>query len=81
MEYCRMIWDERIENNLRKREAYVLGKSEGKDEGIEQKQTEMIMNMYKDGLELKQISKYANIPIEKVEEIIKNNFDNNKGTN
>ena len=31
-----MIWDERIENNLRDREAFILGKDDGIKEGIEQ---------------------------------------------
>ena len=68
-EYCRMIWDERIEDNLRKREAYILGK----DEGIEQKQTEMIVNMFNDNIDINNIAKYANLPVEKVKEIIENN--------
>ena len=61
-----MIWDERIEEKLRNHDAY----ENGKDEGIEQKQTEMIINMYNDGLELNQISKYANISIEEIKKII-----------
>ena len=80
-EYCRMVWDERIENNLRKYEAYTSGKDEGIQEGIEKgiqegiekKQKEMILNMYKDNLPIETISKYANLSISKVEEIIKNN--------
>ena len=76
-----MVWDERIENNLRKYEAYTSGKDEGIQEGIEKgiqegiekKQKEMILNMYKDNLPIETISKYANLSISKVEEIIKNN--------
>ena len=72
-----MVWDERIENNLRKFEAYTSGKDEGIQEGIqkgiEKKQKEMILNMYKDNLPIETISKYANLSISKVEEIIKNN--------
>ena len=72
-----MIWDDRLEENLRKHDDYNNGKYEGIDIGIEQKQTEMIINMYNDGLELKQISKYANIPIEEVNNIIENNKETN----
>ena len=76
-EYCRMVWDERIENNLRKFEAYTSGKDEGIQEGIqkgiEKKQKEMILNMHNDNLPIETISKYANLTKEKVEEIIKNN--------
>ena len=41
-EYCRMIWDERIEENLRNHDAYETGKHEGKIEG----KIQMIINMY-----------------------------------
>ena len=68
-----MVWDERIENNLRKFEAYTSGKDEGIQEGIKKNQKEMILNMYKDNLPIETISKYANLTKEKVEEIIKNN--------
>ena len=69
-----MIWDERIENNLRDREAFILGKDEGYDsgkiDGIEQKQTEMIINMYRDNLDLDIIAKYANVTVDIVKDII-----------
>ena len=34
-EYCRMIWDERIEEALRNHDAYINGKNEGEDIGID----------------------------------------------
>lgn len=68
-EYCKMVWDERIEENLRKREAYI----HGKDDGIEQKQTEMILNMYAKKIDIKTISEISNISIEEVKNIIESN--------
>ena len=65
-EYCRMVWDERIEKNLRKREDYLLGISEG----IDQKQKEMIINMYKEKIDINTISKISNMSIDDVEQII-----------
>ena len=65
-EYCRMIWDDRLEENLRKHDEY----ADGKNDGIEQKQNEMIINMYKDKLDINTISKYANISVSEVEDII-----------
>ena len=69
-EYCKMIWDERIENNLRDREAFILGKDDGIKEGIEQNRTEIIINMYRDNLDLDIIAKYANVTVDIVKDII-----------
>ena len=43
---------------------------EGKELGIREKTKEMIINMYKDNLSAETISKYANLSIEEVQEII-----------
>ena len=76
-----MIWDERIEESLRNHDAYENGKDEGfyngVEQGIEQKQTEMILNMYNKKMSLEDISEISNISIEKVQSIIKNNTENN----
>ena len=47
-EYCRMIWDERIEETLRRHDDYFNGKYEG----IEQNRMEMIINMYKKNINI-----------------------------
>ena len=55
-------------------EGYASGYDSGKADGIEQKQTEMIINMYKDNLDLNVIAKYANTSVDNVKEIT-NNID------
>ena len=80
-EYCKMVWDERIERNLKAQQEFYDGKKEGiiegKKEGLElgkiNAQKEFVINLYQKKLSLEMISDYTNIPIEKVEEIIKNN--------
>ena len=68
-EYCRMIWDERIERNLRAQQEYF----DGKQDGIEEKQNEMITNLYKNGASIDLICKASKLTREEVEEIIKEN--------
>ena len=53
---------------------YDSGYDSGKADGIEQNRTEMIINMYKDNLDLNVIAKYANTSVDNVKEII-NNID------
>ena len=72
-EYCRMIWDERIDEKLRNHDAYETGKDEGIEQGTEQNRTEMIMRMNRKKIDISTISEIANIPVQKVEEIIKLN--------
>ena len=62
---------------LDREEAVNEGYNSGKLDGIEQKQTEMIMNMYNDSLDLNVIAKYANLSIEEVNNIIKKNKETN----
>ena len=71
-EYCQMIWDERIEENLRKVEDYLNGKNDGERIGIEQTKTEMIINFYENGASLELISKASNLSIDEIKKIIKN---------
>ena len=73
-EYCRMVWDERIDENLRKADAYFGGKDEGIREGIEQgiekgiaqNKREMVINMYKNNIDIDVISKISNLTIEEI---------------
>ena len=74
-EYCRMIWDERIEENLRKHEDFVNGKHEGKIEGEIEKRNQMIMNMYHENVSLEIIAKVSELSVEEIEEIIRNNIE------
>ena len=73
-EYCRMIWDERIDEKLRNHDAYETGKDEGfmngVEQGIEQKQNEMIINFYQNGASLELISKSSGLSIKEIEKII-----------
>ncbi len=80
-EYCKMIWDERIERNLRNQEAYYGGKKDGIEEGIKkgieeginQNRTQMILNLYNNGVSLDLISKASELTIDEVKEIIEKN--------
>ena len=80
-EYCRMIWDDRLEENLRKHDDYNNGKYEGIDigfeqgveQGIEQKQNEMIINFYNNKVPIDIISKSSGLSIKEIEKIIENN--------
>ena len=51
-------------------EGIAKGKAEGKAEGRSETQREVILNMYKDNLDLTTIAKYAGITVEKVKKII-----------
>ena len=68
-----MIWDDRLEENLRKHDDYNNGKYEGIDIGIEQNRIEMIINLYKNGVSLELISKSSGLSIKEIEKIIENN--------
>ena len=76
-----MVWDERIDRNLRKIDAYRdarndgydEGRNDGYDEGSEQTKKEMVNKMYKNNIALETISKVANLSIEEIQNIIKNN--------
>ena len=57
---------------LDREEAVEEGYNAGIEKGIQQKQTEMIINMYKKNINLKTISEVANISLEEVENIINN---------
>ena len=70
-EYCRMMWDERLDETFRKIEAY----DAGKEEGIEEKKKEMIINMYKKSIPIETIASCAEISIEEVKSIINSNGD------
>ena len=72
-EYCRMIWDERIDEKLRNHDAYETGKDEGFMNGVEQKQTEMIINLYNNKVPIDIISKSSGLSINEIEKIIENN--------
>jgi len=54
------------------------GKKEGKKEGAIKKAAEVVLNMYSYGLSIDNISKYTNISINKIEEIIKKATTNNR---
>ena len=73
-EYCRMIWDERLDTNLRRFQDYSDGEDAGIEKGIQEgvlkKQTEMILNMYKEHVPEETIAKYAGISIDEVKKTI-----------
>ena len=72
--YREVIMDSVIEENAIKQELFLFGKHEGKEEGIiegkyEEKE-EIVLNIYKDNLELDFISKYTGLSINKIKKII-----------
>ncbi len=81
-EYCKMVWDERLDENLRKVDAYNDGKSEGIEEGIEmgiqegilKNKVEMILNMNNDNVSLETMSKYSGLKIDEIKKIIQENL-------
>ena len=68
-EYCKMVWDARIDEKLRNIDAYNNGKEEGIEEGIQQKTNEMIINMLNDSVPIESISKYSNLSIDEINDI------------
>ena len=85
-EYCKMVWDERIDEKLRNIDAYNGGKMAGieegrregidlgRKEGIEEGRREAIINMYNNNLSVEIISKCVNLTTDEVNEIIKTNI-------
>ena len=69
-----VVFNDDIEKNVRKEEAYTMGRTEGLENGIKrgiaQKEREMVINMFNDKLPLKTIAKYANITIDEVRRTI-----------
>ena len=67
--------NETIEQNALYEQTYGVGYRRGIEEGIEEgiasKQKEMVINMYKKGLDLSLISECTNLNLEEVNEIIK----------
>ena len=58
---------------LDREEAVNEGYNSGKLDGIEQKQTEMIINMYNKKFDINTIAEISNLSIEEVNNIIQNN--------
>ena len=68
-EYCKMVWDERIERNLKAQQEFY----DGKKEGIIETQKEFVINFANNGVSHEIISKSTGLSIKEVEEIIKYN--------
>ena len=50
-------------------------KKEGFEQGIQKNQREVVINMYKDNLQIETISKYTNLSLEEIKNIINNSKD------
>ena len=80
-EYCKMVWDERIERNLRAQQEYFDGKQEGLKEGKEEgiiegilkNKKDMVINFNNNGVSIDIISKSTGLSIDEVNDIIKSN--------
>ena len=80
-----MVWDERIERNLRAQQEYFDGKQEGLKEGKEEGKKEgiiegilknkkdMVINFNNNGVSIDIISKSTGLSIDEVNDIIKSN--------
>lgn len=77
-EYCKMVWDSRIDEKLRNIDAYNGGKEDGIEEGIEQgikqgikqNQEQMILEFYKNNVSIDIIAKSSGLTVSEVEDII-----------
>ena len=77
-EYCHMIWDERIERNLRNQEAFYGGKQEGlvegltrgKELGFTEKTKEIALNLYNNGANISLISKSTGLSINEIKSLV-----------
>ena len=72
-EYLELIMNDDIRRNAEIEAYYTAGKEEGEKIGIVSKQNDMIMNMYKKCISLEIISECANLTVDEVLEIIKEN--------
>ena len=68
-----MVWDERIERNLRAQQEYFDGKQEGIIEGILKNKKDMVINLNNNGVSIDIISKSTGLSIDEVNDIIKSN--------
>ena len=64
--YKEKVMDQRIEDNLAKQEGYF----EGVDDGVKQKQCEIVLNMYNNKISIEMISKCTNLSQDEVLKII-----------
>ena len=78
-EYCRMIWDERLEENLKEQEIlYRIDKAkkeaseQAHAEGKEQNKKEMILKMHSKNIPIETISECSSLTIDEVNDIIEN---------
>ena len=77
-----MVWDERIERNLRaqqeyfdgKQEGLKVGKEEGIIEGILKNKKDMVINLNNNGVSIDIISKSTGLSKEEIQKIIKSNW-------
>ena len=75
-EYTEGIMDEIIEENVAKQTAYLVGKDEGIEQGIEQNKREMVVNLFKNNVPIDVISESSGLTIDEVKEIIDKSNEN-----
>ena len=80
-----MVWDERIERNLRAQQEYfdgkqdglkegiIQGKEEGIIEGILKNKKDMVISLSNNGVSIDIISKASGLSVDEINEIIKSN--------
>ena len=64
---------ELMEENILREESYHFGKIDGIKEGIEQGMEKIVINMVKDRVPFKLISKYTKLSISKIKDIVNSN--------
>ena len=62
--------DETIEKNVLMQERYLSGLYDGMEQGIQEKQKDIVINMYKEKIALDVISKVTKLSTEEIDEII-----------
>ena len=64
---------ETMEKNILRQELYLYGKHDGVSEGINQKEKDVVLEMYKDNIAIDTIAKYVKLTVSKVKETINAN--------
>ena len=71
--YKEVIMDKRVEKNIEKQTAYLVGKNDGIEQGIEKSKKEMAINLFNRNVSLDIISESSGLTIEEVKKLINSN--------
>ena len=68
---------EAMDKYLRELDLYSAGEQDGLERGIKQNQCDIVLNMYNHHFDLKSISEISKLSIDKINDIIKSNKNDN----